>query len=334
MKKYIIKGIIPLVLGVLIISGLFQSCDKSSLPVNEETPTSRVKVFSADPSFGVVTKTSLSGLSLSWIAGDKVGVFSPEARSAPASGPGVNNLVYTASTTALSSEFTGDMYWGVGSHSFYAYYPHKTGSFNATAVPIELPAIQTQAGESSSHLAVYDMLIANPVTGISAGTTGEASSVNFKFNHVFTLLDFKIVALGDKQVEYVEIVAPASTKLSVSAGTIDITGASPEQYVPYVITDIAGSNTVKINIAGSLVCGRRFATTPSVFLMINPSDLTGVNNLTINVKFVGQVAVLPVIKNGISFKRGTKYLVKVADVGIDINDPEANLGSSTLYEEL
>ena len=72
------------------------------------------------------SKTILSGVETHWVSGDKIGVFSPEAKPTSESAPPTKNAESTAltETPAKSSSFTSSLVWGSDSdHHFYAYYP-------------------------------------------------------------------------------------------------------------------------------------------------------------------------------------------------------------------
>jgi|GEM_PF-3334369 len=272
-----------------------------------------IKVFATDATSSPATKTTLDGLSVSWVAGDKVGLFSPNVRRTPGDGVnlGVTNLEYTAVNSATVSEFNGTMYWHTGPHDFFAYYPRSTGEFHAGNVPVSVPSTQNQDGVSSAHLANYDLLIANPVKNIDPGTVDNPATLNLRFNHLFTLLDFRIASLSDKTITEIELEAPEGSLLSVS-GTLDITKATPASGVAYQIDGATGSNKVKVVIGnGGLDPTDSYNTTPGVYMIINPGDYTG-QTLKINIK-TNDNNIYTLTRQGIDFKRETRYLVRGND---------------------
>lgn len=136
----------------------------------------------------VGSNTFLAGFETSWIAGDRIGLFSPQALTAPGAAPGSQNLPFTANTSAQSSQFSGEMYWGSGLHDFYAYYPYNSDALSSPAagqiltsesatvsenssseisVKISLPANQIQNGDNSDHVGNYDFMVATPLKNIS-----------------------------------------------------------------------------------------------------------------------------------------------------------------------
>ena len=60
------------------------------------------------------SKTILSGVETHWVSGDKIGVFSPEAKPTSESAPPTKNAESTALTEipAKSSSFTSSLVWG------------------------------------------------------------------------------------------------------------------------------------------------------------------------------------------------------------------------------
>jgi hypothetical protein len=304
---------------IIFIVTLF-ACVKETHNSPEDPLKNTIKIIGADASAGSETKTSLDGLVTSWVAGDQAGIFSPNARQSAGGSVGVANRVYTAQSSATVSDFTGEIYWGTGAHSFYAYYPHAAGAFTAGVVPVSVPANQTQVGTSNSHLSAYDMMVATPVTNLDPGTEDNPAVVNLRFNHLFALLDFRIASISEKTIKEVELVAPGGTYISIS-GTVDITQATPASGVSYNIADVTGGNSVKVTITGGLDPTDNYNTTPGVFMMVNPGNYTG-QTFTINIKTNDDV-VYTQTRAGTEFRRGTRYLVRANDelgaspVGLD-----------------
>lgn len=255
-------------------------------------------------------KTTLDGFNTVWMAtSDKVGVYSPEARLTPSGGAGVVNADYAALSSAVTSSFTGTMYWGTGTHHFYAYYPFSAGSAASTVVPISLPTAQTQTGSSSSHVGTTDFMVATPVS-TSPGTAGDASAVDFKYNHVFALLEFKIVSASLEVITAVKLTAPSGNNIAFSGGTIDITQTTPGAGVSYTIADTTGhaSNKVTLSIPGGVALTNSASTTPSFYMLINPIDLSN-KIITISITANDTVRVIT-YKNGVNFERGKKYTLQ------------------------
>ena len=126
------------------------------------------------------TKTTLNGLTTSWIANsDKVGLFSPQATTVAGGAAGVVNIPLTAQNNGERVQFSGTVFWGSGEHDFYSYYPYTAGSPEYTAVPVSLPADQSQLnGDNSDHFGSLDFLIAKPYKAKFPGNYSDGATVS------------------------------------------------------------------------------------------------------------------------------------------------------------
>lgn len=291
------------------------SCSKESVEESvTETPVVEanlqpIKVFGQHSP--EATKTTLDEVATSWVAGDKVGVFSTEAR-AQAGGArevGVANAPFTAASSELKSGFNGTMYWGAenASHSFYAYYPYAAGSLAATAVPVSLLAAQTQSqAGNSAHLGALDFLIATPVTVTSPNNTETANGVSLTYNHLFTVIEFHIKGTGSLKA----ISLIANETLAFSGGTVDITKPTPEAGEAYTLASLTGTSKetkVMLTTPASLTAT---STDTKVYMVINPSTPTG--NCLIGLLVDGanwKYTIKAAPSSG--FKRGKKYIVTI-----------------------
>ncbi|MFA5849029.1 MAG: FISUMP domain-containing protein [Bacteroidales bacterium] len=303
-----------LLTSILIISIL--SCTKekeeNSNPANHKQI---IKITGEDAN--VATKTTLEGLTTKWIATtDRVGIYCAQATG------GNVNVVYQASSTTTNSVFTGAMMWGTGDHTFYAYYPYAAGSPGSSEVPVSLPSSQTQAGNSSNHIGTYDFLVATPNT-VAQGTTGESTSVNLRYNHVFTILEFKLVSANSEKITQLQLTASGGVySAAFTSGTIDITQSPPVDGGAYTIAGKTGTtNVATLTITDGVDLTNSSLSTPSIYLMILPGDLS-LNNIKISItgdKFGSRTIIN---KLGTNFKRGSKYAV---DQDISLSDIEGNV---------
>jgi len=182
------------------------------------------------------SNTFLAGFETIWRAGDRTGLFSPQALSAPGAAPGSSNRPFTAVASALSSRFSGEMYWGSGLHDFYAYYPYSSEAAPASEhsaseinVKVSLPANQYQNGDNSDHVANYDFMVASPLRGISSENISqtEPATVSFRFHHLFSLLVFQFTS-SFISGEIVSLkLTSHGTPISLDSGTVDISQPSP-----------------------------------------------------------------------------------------------------------
>lgn len=136
---------------------------------------------------GTLTRTSMSGATASFVAGDKIGVSETLTQR--------SNVPYTASGSGSSMIWTTPaattMYWfnSTATHTFYAYYPYNAAN-NGNIVSIPVLANQTFGSVPDVNA---DMLVAGPKTQVR-GTGGNAVAFtgSTAFSHAFSLLKFTI----------------------------------------------------------------------------------------------------------------------------------------------
>jgi len=296
---------------------IFSSCEKQSLNENEDKPTNEITSqlikISGDGNVDA-TKTTLNGLVTSWVAGtDKVGIYSTQARTAAGgAGSAVVNAEFTAVTSAAVSDFTGTMYWGTAntSHTFYAYYPYAPGSHSVTAIPISLPANQTQsAANSTAHIGALDFLIAIPTSVTSPDNqdlVNNNTEVKLRYKHLFTVIEFQIKGSGNLK----EISLEGNKSFAFSGATVDITQASPDAGVAYSIAAISGASTKVTTTLTSPATLTATNADTKVYMVINPN--TPVDQCLIGIKMDGGTwkYLQKAVPVG-GFLRGQKYVVSI-----------------------
>jgi len=301
MKKIINYSGIPALILMAALVFLPVSCNKDTVKENPNADNSSQLIKVSGEDAGTATKTTLAGFITSWNAtgtADKVGVY-----CAQSSGGNNVNIPYTASSTGVSSAFTGAMTWGTGTHYFYAYYPYLAGIAAVTAIPISLAPAQTQTS-SSSHIGTYDFMVATPLTAESPGA-GTSTTVNFHYNHVFSILEFNILSDNAEVITEVKLTAPSGRTIAFTGGTVDITQSTPVSGAPYTITGMTGSsNKITLTITPGVTLTNSTSTTPSIYMMILPGDLSA-DNISISIKANGTDRVLT--KTGKNFLSGKKY---------------------------
>ena len=252
------------------------------------------------------TKTTLSGdegLETHWVAGaDKIGIFSPQARTTGGGETPIKNAEFTAQTSAKSSNFTGTMFWGAdGNHDFYAYYPRNpefTGE--RTVVPVSLASAQSQSeGGNSAHIGALDYMVATPLTVASGG------AVSLTFNHVFVMIEFQITGSDSGSLSAVRLSGDDSDNPLACAGTIDLTQSAPAPGSPYSITRTSTSKYVTVTLGTAAPLSLETAT--SVCMMILPGAQS--ENLQIALKIGDTWKEMSKTQPEGGFVRGKKYLV-------------------------
>ena len=256
------------------------------------------------------SKTILSGVETHWVSGDKIGVFSPEAKPTSESAPPTKNAESTAltETPAKSSSFTSSLVWGSDSdHHFYAYYPYGTEytSAQTAEVPISLASAQNQSGDGNKdHIGALDFMVATPLTVASGG------AVSLTFNHVFVMIEFQIKGSGTLS----QISLSGANPLAC-AGTIDLTQSAPAAESPYSITTTSTSKYVTVTLGSGASLNSETAT--SVYMMILPGPQS--ENLQIAVKIDGNWKEMSKTQPSGGFVRGKKYVVEMNTGGISAN---------------
>ena len=320
--KNINRRTVLIALMLMVVTVAVISCAKEE-SIEHNSSVGLIKVTGEDAS--TATKTILDGLETQWIGvdlaplnADKVGIYSPQARGTSIGPDGVVNAQFTAQVSAKSSSFNGEMYWGIGEHKFYAYYPYNSEYYGtSTAVPISLSATQTSpllTQGSTVDIGALDFLVATPVT-IRQGSTGvPMSEINFKFNHLFSLLSISVTG-SSGNLSAVRLSGPGI--LAFSGGIIDITQPTPAKGDAYTFANKSGiSGTVIVTTSGTIGVGTY------VLMMINPSEQVGKYDLGLCVdgswKYISKDPPVG------GFMRGNNYSVAVntgvttaLDIGMD-----------------
>lgn len=254
-----------------------------------------------------------------WVAGtDKIGIFSPQARTTDGGSDPIKNAEFTAQTSAKSSNFTGTMFWGAdGNHDFYAYYPRNpefTGE--RTVVPVSLASAQSQSeGGNSAHIGALDFMVATPLTVASGG------AVNLTFNHVFVMIEFRIKGSGNLTQVSLNGADPLAC-----AGTIDLTQTPGDG--AYTVTTSSTSKYVTVTLGTAAPLSSETAT--SVYMMILPGAQS--ENLQIGVKIDGNWKEMSKTQPSGGFVRGKKYVVALNTEGAGWDAAIQDSRDSQIYQ--
>jgi uncharacterized protein (TIGR02145 family) len=303
---------------LLVLAVVSCTKDESAVKSSENAPSKGLIKVTGETS-GQPLKTTLNGLVTEWIAStDRVGVYSPEARTATGGGgTAIVNAEFVAASTGAVSDFSGTMYWGAANtlHHFYSYYPlNMSYSGESTLVPVSLAALQTQAAANSTYqIGGLDFMIATPVAVTSPSNTNSVgTAVNFHYNHLFTLLDFQVTGTGSLNQVRLSALGP----LAFATGNIDITQTTPAANVDYNYT---AQSDIATDIVVSLTSAATLSSTPThVYMMVAPGVPPG--QLMINMEIGGVWKYI--IKNSApvgGFERGKCYTVTVdASTALDL----------------
>jgi hypothetical protein len=255
-------------------------------------------------------KTAIINSSVDWIAGaDHIGFYSDLAYTGTPGNP-ATNVDYSAQTSANISILSSStpVYWDGAStvHNFYAYYPYASGTAASTEVPITLWPVQTQVGGTTDHIGALDFTVATPVSLTSADPGGTNPTVNFHFNHVFSILKFDLTCTANRTLKSISVTSDGSSIAldSTNISTIDITQTLPDPGVQYNINYYGVPDvTLKTNLDLSPTA------VASAYMVIFPGEANDGDTFTI-VYTSSTGATYPVTKTGINFERGKVYTVQ------------------------
>lgn len=288
-------------LGILLFS-----CIKDE-PIPELVDDGTVMFVGED--YQPATKTTLNGLQTEWVANtDKVGLFSPQASKTIGGVPGVVNEPLTALSSGARSQFSGSVYWNTGEHTFYSYYPYAAGTPPHTAVPVSLPASQTQsAGNNMNHLSALDFLVAKPHTAKYPGFSGAPATVSLRYNHLFSIIEIQIKKSSSAwSIKTIRV--KGTVPMAFGSGTIDLSQSVPGSGVPYVIDGITNtSNSVTLTLTTPFNTTSSFTNTAKAYMVVLP----GVHNggVTIGIEVGGKNYERS--KPNVTLERGKKYIIQV-----------------------
>ncbi|MEI6679711.1 MAG: fimbrillin family protein, partial [Mariniphaga sp.] len=308
--------IFSILFGLLV---LVIACKKETNPAAAPQTGSKILVTGQDAGTGL--KSTLSGQTTEWvITTDKVGIYSPDARTTSGGITVIVNAPFSAAASGASSAFSGTMYWNGTAidHTFYAYYPWATGTPGRNAIPVSLATAQTQsAANSSAHIGALDFMIATPAVVTSpVNTNAVANEVNLSYNHLFTILEFQIKGTGSLKA----VSLSTSNPIAFSGGTINIAQSTPATDVAYTF---ANQGTTQTQVEVTLTTPATLTATNAdtkVYMVINPGTQTG--NCAIGLSADGTTWKY-ITKTALSggFLRGKKYVVSVdAATALSIGD--------------
>ena len=312
--------------STVLMSLFMAACNIQDNPQeNQSNPQSiQFTGWTEDPA----TRTTLvNGIETAWVSGtDRIGIFSLQARVSEEGEPPAHNVPFLALESAKTSGFSGTLLWGApaAEHVFHAYYPYQVlDEPTPDAVPVSLTAEQVQAGANDSrHISALDFMVSTPVAVDAPESPGRApANVGLTFNHVFTLMEYRITGSGQGLTDISLVGAGA---LSFSSGTIDLDqepGADPYSInkngtIPYVL----------VHLSAPVILS---ATPVSVYKMVLPGAQTA--DMSIKVKTGGTWKTMTKIPPTGGFQRGKKYVTQLnADDSAFIPDtyvyiPDENL---------
>jgi len=294
-----------LLTAIFLLPFVMMSCQKEAI----NNSANLVKVTAQGASDGTL-KTAIIGSSVDWVGtADHVGFFSDRAYTT-ATNVIATDVDYSAQTSGHNVILTSStpVYWDgtTTPHGFAAYYPYVPGVTDYMAVPIRLPSIQSQPDASTGHIGALDFTVATPM--MLTPVPGANPTVNFTFNHVFSILRFDLKCDGPRTLKSITVTTNGYDIAmdSTTTNTIDIAQSVPDPLVPSFFYSLSytgvGEVTLKTNLALS-------GTVASAYIVVLPmGDTTGDTFTIVFTSSTG--ATFQVTKPGINFERGKVYTVQ------------------------
>ena len=151
---------------------------------------------------------SASGLSFTWSAGDKTGVYSSTE------GFALFNLTVGAGTT--SATFDGDGFTLTDGATYYSFYPYAAAATDKTAIPVDF----------SGQTLTQDNDMVSPMTKdyLRATAVADAGNALFQYEHLGSFVRTKLTMPAGTSVQSVDFI-PMYDELTQTA-TVDVTAAT------------------------------------------------------------------------------------------------------------
>jgi hypothetical protein len=293
-----------IVTALFLLPFVMMSCHKEAIN-NNNNIANLVKVTAQGASDGTL-KTAIINSSVDWVGtADHVGFYSDRAYT---TAPNViaTNVDYFAQTSGHSVVLTSltPVYWDgtATDHGFAAYYPYVASAPDYQAVPITLPSNQSQPDATTGHIGALDFTIATPM--MLTPVPGANPTVNFTFNHVFSILKFDLTCTAARTLNSISVTSSAMP-ISLNPGTtIDIT-QSPAAGVPYTLSPATGGLNVTLNTSLALSP----STVASAYMVILPGNATA---STFTIVYTSSTGATVQVSNkpGMIFERGKVYTIQ------------------------
>lgn len=151
---------------------------------------------------------SASGLSFTWSAGDKTGVYSST------DGFALFNLTAGAGTT--SATFDGEGFTLTDGATYYSFYPYAAAATDKTAIPVDF----------SGQTLTQDNDMVSPMTKdyLRATAVADAGNALFQYEHLGSFVRTKLTMPAGTSVQSVDFI-PMYDELTQTA-TVDVTAAT------------------------------------------------------------------------------------------------------------
>ncbi len=228
----------------------FSSCTKDDANVSQTTDQASIAFAgTASPTSRTAYEADSEGLKVQWTSQDQIGIFAEIDGSLTHS-----NAAYQAQNSGTTTGFdpvwkSETIEWGdeTSTHNFYAYYPYNDAEDVALdAIPVSVPAQQTQTGTALSHIADYDFLYASL---LNQSRTEE--TVEFSFSHLFSVLEVELNSNKWANLDAIifrctdpsEAVSLDNAQFDLQSGNLDISQATTTNQIRIDCKSVVLSNT-------------------------------------------------------------------------------------------
>ena len=286
MKKYLSY------LGASLVAiAAFSSCNKELTDPNEGIKGGIPFEITAS---SVDTRTSIDGVTTSWVAGDAINLFHAVAGKTTYTSDGQFTIT---SENLAANKFTGTLAAAleVGNYDWYAFYPYdshvSTPASTSSGYVTVGGTSQTQTGNNSTaHLCGKTC----PLYGVATKVASDVAP-SFEMNHLTSIIEVNVTNNSGKEL----------TVSSVSfTGTEDIVGT---YYIDFTKTPIvytpSGDKYVSSTASLSVTDGEVIAAKSSATFYIAIKPFTATNGQTLKVSVNGYEKDIPLTKD-VSFTAG------------------------------
>lgn len=221
----------PVVLGLFALTlGLFlpTSCTKETFDDFQDEELVEMII-----TVGGNTKTSNEGDSTIWSKNDELSVI----HSAP------NATTFWLSPFTYYPSYGNNAFYGTVSklsanNDWYAVYPYNASHTSAESVSLTFPALQTQTGNSTAHLAGTDFPMVGKATNVARST-----DLSIRMENLLAVAEFKVKNTISKAITVEQIEFTASSPIA-GAFSVNLTGDAP-----VLTAGAAATKTVKLDVA-------------------------------------------------------------------------------------
>lgn len=223
---------------ILLLSALaalcLLSCNNDHDPANVNPVPVR---FTAAIGREAIAKPQSRAAGTDWAAMDKIGVFMVVHSGTTIAGGAENKQYITGNGDGAFTAAIGDqIYYPMDNSAvdFIAYYPHAAGAQLATALPVEIATVQTEAAQPT-----FDLMWARADNAAQGYTKDQNTTVALTFGHCLSKLTMNCKV--DPSVGAPELLADATVTIhgmnthntfDLATGTLGATPETPADITP------------------------------------------------------------------------------------------------------